>query len=228
MSGSCTFEVSDTGSNAKDTSELNLFGVQEPECTAGEEKREQRNDGRWEIYVCQDDGMGYTLDETCAEDEKAEAQGDGEFSCEPIKPGDEVCGNGLDDDGDGDVDEDCQGGEEVCNNGKDDDGDGKVDENCGKSWLEQVHTALSVLAGLVVGFLGYKGSRWVDGEYQVKGGFKLFASRSLSRVKRGRLQVGVIGGIVAFAAGTLVALQIPLLVQLIVIVGAGAIAYYFR
>lgn len=65
----------------------------------------------------------------------------------------EVCGNGLDDDGDGLIDEDCgsacaadadcaagelcvrgvcqpSGAAEVCDNGLDDDGDGMIDEGC--------------------------------------------------------------------------------------------------
>ena len=69
--------------------------------------------------------------------------------------GPEVCGNGLDDDGDGLIDEDCatacaadsdcammgelcvrgicqpSGAAEVCGNGLDDDGDGMIDEGCG-------------------------------------------------------------------------------------------------
>ena len=55
---------------------------------------------------------------------------------------DEVCNNGIDDDGDGDIDcadGDCVfecAGKEICNNGKDDDGDGLIDcfdSDCGNS-----------------------------------------------------------------------------------------------
>lgn len=43
----------------------------------------------------------------------------------------EICGNGIDDDGDGFIDEDCPPPpQEICGNGIDDDGDGKVDEDC--------------------------------------------------------------------------------------------------
>jgi len=43
----------------------------------------------------------------------------------------EVCHNGLDDDGDGLVDEGCEPMPEICANGLDDDYDGLVDEGCG-------------------------------------------------------------------------------------------------
>ena len=44
----------------------------------------------------------------------------------------EICGNGIDDDGDGDIDEadtDCPNSPEICGNGIDDDGDGLIDNN---------------------------------------------------------------------------------------------------
>ena len=44
----------------------------------------------------------------------------------------EICDNHIDDDGDNKIDEGCQGGptKENCGNNKDDDGDGQVDEGC--------------------------------------------------------------------------------------------------
>jgi hypothetical protein len=39
----------------------------------------------------------------------------------------EVCEDGIDNDGDGQIDEGCV---EICNDGKDNDGDGQIDENC--------------------------------------------------------------------------------------------------
>ncbi len=49
----------------------------------------------------------------------------------PPPPPVEVCGNGLDDDGDGLIDEGCAPPPvEVCGNGLDDNGDGQVDEGC--------------------------------------------------------------------------------------------------
>ncbi len=44
-----------------------------------------------------------------------------------IKCGPEICGDGVDNDHDGQVDEDCV---EVCGDGVDNDGDGQVDEGC--------------------------------------------------------------------------------------------------
>ncbi|HYC83030.1 MAG TPA: hypothetical protein VEB60_00570, partial [Candidatus Paceibacterota bacterium] len=58
-------------------------------------------------------------------------------SCTPGTPGcgTEVCGNNIDDDGDGQVDENCGGGgnPEICDNNIDDDRDGLIDENCPNS-----------------------------------------------------------------------------------------------
>jgi len=49
---------------------------------------------------------------------------------EPEPATEEVCGNGLDDDADGAIDEDCAAPEEICHNGRDDDGDTRIDEEC--------------------------------------------------------------------------------------------------
>lgn len=52
----------------------------------------------------------------------------------PPPPPDEVCGNGIDDDGDGQIDEGCQPPppppSEVCGDGIDNDKDGQIDEGC--------------------------------------------------------------------------------------------------
>jgi hypothetical protein len=45
-------------------------------------------------------------------------------------PSPEICGNGKDDDGDGQIDEGCSPVAEICGNGIDDDGDGQIDEGC--------------------------------------------------------------------------------------------------
>jgi len=42
----------------------------------------------------------------------------------------EICGNGLDDDCDGDIDEEGSGGQEICGDGIDNNCDGEVDEGC--------------------------------------------------------------------------------------------------
>jgi hypothetical protein len=45
-------------------------------------------------------------------------------------PSPEICGNGKDDDGDGQIDEGCSSVAEICGNGIDDDKDGQIDEGC--------------------------------------------------------------------------------------------------
>ena len=42
----------------------------------------------------------------------------------------EICGDGIDNDGDGLVDEDCPPPQEICGDGIDNDGDGLIDEDC--------------------------------------------------------------------------------------------------
>jgi hypothetical protein len=54
---------------------------------------------------------------------------DGNGSDLPCPPGTEICGNGIDEDGNG-SDLPCPPGTEICGNGTDDDGDGFIDENC--------------------------------------------------------------------------------------------------
>src|SRR5215203_564795 len=45
-------------------------------------------------------------------------------------PSAEICGNGIDDNDDGRIDEGCTPVEEICGNGIDDDDDGRIDEGC--------------------------------------------------------------------------------------------------
>jgi hypothetical protein len=55
----------------------------------------------------------------------------GSTSPPPLPPPAEVCGDGLDNDGDGQIDEACSPpAEEVCGDGLDNDGDGEIDEGC--------------------------------------------------------------------------------------------------
>jgi len=214
ITGSCEIEVQDTGSAVSDSTSISVTGEQVSECTAGHEKRFLNSDGLWEIKVCKDNEQGWKERKTCAEGKKAVAQGDNTFACEKDNPG---------------------GDEEVCGNGVDDDGDGQVDENCGdpfppwiSSLLEQLHLGFSILAGLLLGVAGYKGGRWVDGENQVQGSFEPFKQRSLDRVKRGRFLVGVIGAVTGLAIGSILALQVPLGIQVIVILGSGVLLYFLR
>jgi hypothetical protein len=48
----------------------------------------------------------------------------------------EICGDGIDNDGDGQADEGCGTATEICGDGIDNDGDGQVDENCGGTATE--------------------------------------------------------------------------------------------
>src|SRR5918992_2983621 len=51
----------------------------------------------------------------------------------PVPPQNEICGNGIDDDKDGQIDEGCTPvptPKEICGNGVDDDRDGQIDEGC--------------------------------------------------------------------------------------------------
>lgn len=199
IDGSCTVEVQDTGSGASDSSSVDVTGIQASECSAGEQSITVNSDGLYEIYECQSNEQGKKLVETCGEDEKAVGQGFGgdTFACE--EDNETGGGNGGGSEGSG----------------------GGAMPTWISNLLGQLHLAFSLLGGLLISAVGYKGGRWVDGEYQVKGSFQPFKNRSLDRVKRGRFLVGAITGLVAFGLGTLIVLQVPLLVQLVVILGTG-------
>jgi len=201
IDGTCTVEVQDTGSGDSDSTSISVTGRQVSNCgelEAGDERRSLNSDGRWIIEVCKQNEQGFRLRTTCAEDEKAVAQGDDTFACE----------------------EDNGGGGGPGNPG---------DPGGIPGWigdlLEQFHLGFSVLAGILLGVVGYKGGRWIDGESQVKGGFEPFKSRSISRVKKGRFLVGAIGAVAGFGLGTMVALQVRLGVQVIVVLGVGILLW---
>jgi len=78
-----------------------------------------------------------------------------------------------------------------------------------------------LIAGVLLSIVGYKGGRWIDGERDVNGSFQPFKRRSIDRVERGRFLVGIIGAVAGLVLGTLLALQVPLGVQVIVVLGAG-------
>lgn len=169
-------------------------------------------------------------------------------------PAEEICGDGVDNDGDGQIDEGCEEdpptGEEICGDGIDNDGDGQVDENCGDPGcvvftvgdleiedpfcadgpLEMLSKMFHLVAGTAVAFftgsLGYRAGRWVDGEYQIKGGFDPLKSRSVSRAKRGRFVIGLIAGAVSFLFGFYVILLVPIWAQLMVILGYALFKIY--
>jgi len=205
ITGSCSIEVQDTGSGSTASTSVEVTGVQASQCEAGEQSINVNTDGLYEIYECKDNEQGKVLVETCSSGQKAVAQGDGTFACEETDGG--TGGGGGDRSNPLGFLSDLFEGPES-----------------GSGILAQIHLGLSLIAGVMTGLVGYKGSRWVDGENRVRGSFSL-KSRSVSRVKKGRLVIGVLGGVAAFLLGALVALQIPLLVQLIVIVGTGVLMW---
>jgi hypothetical protein len=206
IDGTCTVQVQDTGSGVSDSTSISVTGRQVSNCgelEAGDEKRSQGADGKWDIYVCKDNEQGFRHRKECAEGKKPIAQGDDTFACEE------------------EPDPPCEGSN--CPPPPCKDGD------CLPPWisnfLSQLHLGFSILAGILLGVVGYKGGRWIDGESRVKGGFEPFKSRSISRVKKGRFLVGAVGAVAGFVLGTLVALQVPLGVQVIVVLGVGALLW---
>ncbi|MEZ5291479.1 MAG: fibronectin type III domain-containing protein [Vicinamibacterales bacterium] len=69
-----------------------------------------------------DDGSGSNV-EICGDGIDNDGDGLIDENC-----GTEICGDGIDNDGDGLIDENCT---EICGDGIDNDGDGLIDENCG-------------------------------------------------------------------------------------------------
>jgi len=206
ISGSCTVQVK--GVEESDSTSVSITGIQASECTAGEQSISVNENGLYEIYECKQNEQGKFLVKTCNEGEKAVAQGDNTFACE------EDTGGGSGGGGDG--------------------GDGfsfpwpfDGSDGSGPGLLGQLHLGLSMIAGILVSVAGYRSGRYVDGERDIKGSFQPFKRRSVDRVKRGRFVAGAIGALVGFIVGTLVALAIPLFVQVIVIAGVGYLLYRF-
>lgn len=221
ISGSCTVEVEDTGSGSSASTSISLTGIQESQCSpAGKEKYDRNEQGVYEIYICQDNLQGWEYDRSCSKGENVDYYNDNgvrKARCvDDPDPDQEVCGNDIDDDGDGKVDENCSWWDQLIDFLTPDTGDGI---------LGQLHLAFSLIAGILTGIVGYKGSRWIDGEQKIQGSFKPFNGRSVSRVKKGSVAAGVLGGIIGFVAGTFLALQIPLLVQILVIAGVGYVMW---
>lgn len=146
----------------------------------------------------------------------------------PVK---EICGDGVDNDGDGDVDENCGSPGSGDNGGSTKTGcepifkaEGLVQSYevnnpfCGKGLIGKIafytHLLLSLLIGLVSSGLGYKASRWIHGEMSTKGGFSV-SKKKMSRVKRGSVWIGIAAAAVAFIAGFVIAFQLPVIVQII-------------
>jgi F5/8 type C domain/Putative metal-binding motif len=69
--------------------------------------------------------------EVCGNGVDDNGNGQVDEGCPPPPPSQEICGNGVDDNGNGQVDEGCPPpSQEICGNGVDDNGNGQVDEGC--------------------------------------------------------------------------------------------------
>jgi len=205
VTGSCTVEVQDTGSGVSDSARVSLTGVQESECEpAGKEKYEENSEGIYDIYRCKDNQQGWEFGRSCNEGEKAEYYTeDGVRKAECVEDPEPPC-------------EDCpppvSWWEKLV--------DFLTPDNL-NGVLGQIHLGLSLIAGVLLSIVGYKGGRWIDDERDVNGSFQPFKRRSIDRVERGRFLVGIIGAVAGLVLGTLLALQVPLGVQVIVVLGAG-------
>lgn len=137
-SGSCDITVE----NNQDTSEsvstsVTVKGKQATECSPDRHfPKIENTDGdkalETVIYECASNGLSESKVKVCDDDKTAERQSRTQFVCKDNSkpPQKEICGNNIDDDQDGKIDENCGGGQEKCGNQVDDDGDGVVDEGC--------------------------------------------------------------------------------------------------
>ena len=109
-----------------------------------------------------------TQDRTCT---SHEYWGNWEECEGQINPEDEICGDGLDNDCDGEVDEaDCTEGTEVCDNGLDDDYDGYpdcLDSDCnGDNFCDVDNADIIVYVPFVGGPIGYYGDGRTQGNFE--------------------------------------------------------------
>jgi hypothetical protein len=244
VSGSCEVHVKDLRSEEVITNAIELEGEQAPECTAGRESRSITTEGepiinsetgektgeavggRMGIYVCGGESLQRDLVVECAEGESISSE-NGELTCTDHTD---------EDDSD---DDDNNGGSGFLDSlfnslGVDDPRDVADEQGWLAGVLQTIHLGLALGFGLVLGLLtgtvSYYISKWIDGERQTKGGFNPFSSKGVSRVKRGRLIVGLfvgLAGVVAgIAAGVVIGLWIPLGVQVIALVIAAVALYY--
>src|SRR4029079_8932078 len=87
-------------------------------------------------------------------------QGDDDNNQSPTVPEQEICGDGQDNDGNGQIDENCNVGDvpqgddnnqspptvpeqEICGDGQDNDGNGQIDENCNVGDILKTESTLS-------------------------------------------------------------------------------------
>lgn len=126
------------------STQVEVKGEQEKQCTPNRHITnvvDSDNDGKLETQIlkCGSDGLTKTKVKTCDDDERAKRISSDKFTCKKeVDPTPEICGDDIDNDNDGKVNENppCGGNPnppEQCGDGVDNDNDGKVDENppCG-------------------------------------------------------------------------------------------------
>ncbi len=221
VSGSCEIVVSDTGDSSNtDAAVVDVEATQSNECTPNEEFVRTVNSTHSRILECSSDGLSTTEVDVCGDGEEA-AFRNGSWTCvsDGTLPGG---GDGSGGSGGGEDTDDCVvftvGDLEI------------EDPFCADGPLEMLSKMFHLVAGTAVAFftgsLGYRAGRWVDGEYQIKGGFDPLKSRSVSRAKRGRFVIGLIAGAVSFLFGFYVILLVPIWAQLMVILGYALFKIY--
>lgn len=88
-SGSCTVEVSETSADISVTDVADVTGVQQQECTPGEQFRDIQN-GTAVVKECSQDGLTTSIVKRCGQDEQAVATGNGTYQCasgsDPVNP----------------------------------------------------------------------------------------------------------------------------------------------
>lgn len=209
VSGDCTLEVENSDSSVVKTSTVGLTGIQESECTPGDSLRAVV-DGNQAIQECGSDGLPGDIIEVCDDGEQVENV-EGQLQCTSTGPG----GGG----GGGGTGTECEplfdaGGLLANFQVK--------DPFCGEGLLGKIsttiHLGLATVIALLSGRLVYRWSRWIDGENQIRGRFKV-QDRSVSRVAKGRLSVGLLGGAAALLVAAWVGLQLSIGLQLVAVIG---------
>lgn len=178
------------------------------------------------IYYCED-GFEKLLVEECSSGDRVGSR-DGDLTCIEEETG-------------GPGDDDSSWWDDLFGNGGDSDdsswwdslfGDiripnpfeGLVDRVSGV--LQILHTVFAISFGLTVSIAGYRAARWIDGERQINGSFKPFASRRVSRVQRGRALIGILAGLVLLIPAILIGLWIPLGIYLLIFLVLVIVTYF--
>lgn len=118
FSNQCTLQVKELTTGETVSTTVNVEASQENDCTPDKKFRDWEvvtEDGenlkKYTVYKCNSTGTDATEVKTCDPGDVAEPQTDGSYQCVNNGGGDtEICGNNVDDDGDGKTDENCSNG----------------------------------------------------------------------------------------------------------------------